>query len=99
MTSHDDKAEALLDFYTNLIGTSQPRGRSINLDALGIQQRDLTGLETSFSVEEVWNTIQLFPSDKVPGPNGFTGRFYKSCWTIIKDDIMLAFDAVWRRYS
>lgn len=37
MTSHDDKAEALLDFYTNLIGTSQPRGRSINLDALGIR--------------------------------------------------------------
>jgi hypothetical protein len=62
-----------------------------------IQQHDLTGLETQFSVEEVWNTIKLFPPDKAPGPDGFTGRFYKSCRTIIKDDIMMAFDAVWRR--
>jgi hypothetical protein len=66
VTSHDYKAEALLDFYTNLIGTSQPRGKSINLDALGIQQHDLSKLETQFSVEEVWNTIKLFPSDKAP---------------------------------
>jgi hypothetical protein len=37
------------------------------------------------------------PSDKVPGPDGFTGRFYKVCWLIIKKDIMAAVAAVWRK--
>jgi hypothetical protein len=64
---------------------------------LWVFNSDLTGLETPFSVEEVWNAIKLFPSNKAPGPDGFTGQFYKSCWTIIKDDVMLAFDAIRRR--
>jgi hypothetical protein len=27
-------------------------------------------------------------SDKAPGPNGFTGAFYKACWGIVKPEIM-----------
>ena len=26
--------------------------------------------------------------------NGFTGKFYKACWNIIKEDIMLALSAI-----
>jgi hypothetical protein len=36
-------------------------------------------------------------TDKSPGPDGFTGRFYKACWDIIKGDIMAVVSAVWRR--
>jgi len=25
-----------------------------------------------------------------PGPDGFTGAFFKACWKIIKDDVMAA---------
>jgi hypothetical protein len=28
------------------------------------------------------------PSDKAPGPDGFTGRFYKVAWQVIKVDFM-----------
>ncbi|WVZ84947.1 hypothetical protein U9M48_031914 [Paspalum notatum var. saurae] len=31
-----------------------------------------------------------------PGPDGFTGRFYKACWTIIKGDVMDAILAIQR---
>lgn len=43
-----------------------------------------------FSEKEVSDTIAGLPSDKAPGPDGFPGRFYKTCWNIIKDDLLEA---------
>jgi hypothetical protein len=54
-------------------------------------------LDMPFSEEEVWTTVKKIPSDKAPGPDGFTGRFYKACWPIIKGDIMAAISAIWSR--
>jgi len=96
-TSHEDKAAAIDDFYENLLGSCPDREYSINLNELQIVAHDLADLELPFSEEEVWNTIKILPSDKAPGPDGFTGRFYKACWPIIKEDIMLAVSAVWNR--
>ena len=82
-TSHDGKAEVFWDFYMNLIGSEVQRNQTINLDALGLQQHDLQALELLITEEEILNTIKQLPSDKAPGPDGFTGQFYKSCWPII----------------
>jgi hypothetical protein len=41
-----------------------------------------------FTEDEVHNAINQMPSDKAPGPDGFTGVFFKRCWSIIKGDIM-----------
>ena len=35
------------------------------------------------------------PTDKAPGPDGFTGLFYRTAWPIIKGDIIRAFQAIW----
>jgi len=51
---------------------------------------DLSILEEPFTEEEIWATIQSLPADRVPGPDGFTGRFYKTCWPIIKSDFITA---------
>jgi hypothetical protein len=32
----------------------------------------------------------------VLGPDGFTGRFYRTCWSIIKEDSLRALDAIYR---
>jgi len=80
-----------------LLGNCPDREYTINLNELQIIAHDLADLELPFSEEEVWNTIKILPSDKAPGPDGFTGRFYKACWPIIKEDIMLAVSAVWNR--
>jgi hypothetical protein len=45
----------------------------------------------------VWKTILSLPADKALGPDGFTRKFYKVCWPIIKHDIMAAVSAVWSR--
>ena len=36
--------------------------------------------EVTINLDEVWRTISSLPSDKAPGPDGFTGKFYKVCW-------------------
>jgi hypothetical protein len=40
-------------------------------------------------------TIKCLPSAKAPGPDGFTGRFHKSCWPIIKNEVMEEMPCVW----
>ena len=44
--------------------------------------------DVPFMEEELKNVINQMPSDKVPGPDGFTVAFIKSCWDIIKDVII-----------
>ena len=88
------KLMLFFDFYSNLIGKDIDRDTTINLDNLNLPRYDLEALDFPFS-EEVWNTIKDLPADKAPGLDGFTGRFYKSCWAIIKDDIMAALHTVW----
>jgi hypothetical protein len=96
-TKHEDKARLIDEFYEDLLGKNIDRERTINLDELGILSHDLADLELPFTEEEVWKTIKQLPPDKAPGPYGFTGRFYKACWPVIKSDIMAAVLAVWSR--
>jgi hypothetical protein len=48
-----------------------------------------------FSEQEVHRAIKEMPTDKAPGPYGFTGIFFKVCWEIIKEDILLVFDSIY----
>jgi len=86
----------VFQYYENLLGTMEERQHTIDFAEIGIQQHDLSSLEAPFIEQEVWATIREMPLDKAPGPDGFTGRFYKSCWNIIKEDVMLALLAIQR---
>jgi hypothetical protein len=89
-TSHKDKFRLVENFYGRLLGTNMVREHSIDLQALGISTHNLAALESPFSEKEVWDIIKQLPSDKALGPDGFTGAFYKACWSIIKQDILNA---------
>jgi hypothetical protein len=30
--------------------------------------------------------VKDFPADKAPGPDGFSGKFLKKCWPVIRED-------------
>jgi len=94
LTRLGDKEQAAFDFYNSLLGTAEQRDISIYLEQLELPPQDIQELDAFFTKEEVWETIKGMPSDKAPRPDGFTGRFYKSCWPIIKSDIMAALIAV-----
>ena len=90
-------ADALFDYFNSIIGTNFERSRNINLAAIGVPAMELSALEALFTEEEVRSVIVELPSDKAPGPDGFTGLFYKKTWEIIKDDILIALNAFWSR--
>jgi hypothetical protein len=84
LTRQGDKEQAAFDFYNSLLGTAEQRDISIDLLQLELPPQDLRELDAFFTKEEVWETIKGMPSDKAPGPDSFTGCFYKSCWPVIK---------------
>ena len=93
IVNQERKHEVVSQFYEYLLGTAEVRDHTVDLEALGLQRHDLSVLEEPFS-EEVWTTVKNMPLDQAPGPDGFTVRFYKTCWNIIKDDIMLALSVI-----
>jgi hypothetical protein len=83
-------------YYEDVLGSNLYMKQTINLNELGVPSFELSGLDTPFT-EEVWATIKALPSDKAPGPDGLTGRFYKVCLSLIKQDIMTAISTIWSR--
>jgi hypothetical protein len=59
-----------------------------NWDELNFPLTDLNVFGDLFTEAEVKSAIDQMPSDKAPGPNGYTGAFFKKCWDIIKGDLM-----------
>ena len=88
--AHEEKEKVIGDYFKNHIASAVPRTTTINWQSLGYTQHDLSDIEVPFSHDEVKNTINSMTSDKAPGPDGFTGAFFKACWEIIKEDVMAA---------
>jgi hypothetical protein len=94
-TNHDDMQKILEEYFCNLLGADLQRPFTIDLSNYHRAAMDLSVLEQPFSEKEVRDTIVCLPSDKAPGPDGFTGKFYKTCWDIIKVDIMAALNSLY----
>jgi hypothetical protein len=94
VTNHDQMQELLDSFFSDLLGTEIQRPFTLNLPNCHRDPVDLSDLESPFSKREVQNMIASLPNDIAPGPDGFTGRFYKSSWHIIKTDIMVALESL-----
>ena len=93
--SDQSMASTLFEFYSGVLGTNFQRSKTLDLEVLGLPSLDLSALEVTFSEQEVWAVIRELPNDKAPGPDGFTGRFYKAAWATIKSDVLNAFNAFW----
>jgi hypothetical protein len=96
VTGQEDKQQAAHDYFDMFLGSAEQRDFTLDLQSLGLQHHDLSELDEPFSNEEVWVTIRELLMDKPPGPDGFTGRFYKTCWNIIRNDVIAALLAVQR---
>jgi hypothetical protein len=48
---------------------------------------------------ELEQAVKCLPSEKAPGPDGFTNDFYKHCWEIIKPNILHTFHAFYIHHN
>lgn len=83
----------LHSYFSDILGTEFSRPHTLDLQALRIEQLDLSALDLPFTEEEIWWVIKELKPDKAPGPDGFTAAFYQTAWHIIKGDILAAFNA------
>lgn len=91
--THSQKQQIVQEHFGNVMSTPPTRTRTLNWDKLHFPAVDLTGIDNPFSDKEIQNAIAALPKDKAPGPDGFTGLFFKSCWHIIKGDVVAAVNA------
>jgi hypothetical protein len=53
-----------------------------------LSSRDLQVLDSELTEAEIQAAVMQLPTEKAPGPDGYTGAFYKSCWNIIRADLV-----------
>jgi hypothetical protein len=90
VTAQEEKQQIFFEHFEEVLGRARTRSVSLDLTAFHRAGLELTALDAPFSEEEIWATIKSLPADRAPRPDGFTGRFYMSCWPIIKSDFMAA---------
>ena len=88
ITEHDAKEKLILDHFSEVMKKGNTCNKDLNWEELNLEVHNLHGLDSPITVEEVREAINDMPSDKVPGPDGFTGAFFKKCWDVIKFDMM-----------
>lgn len=92
MHTHKEKEQCIFDHFSTHFTDQPSRDFTLNWQGLGIQRHDLQSLELPFTEQEVWAVIQDMAAEKAPGPDGFIGKFFKSCWNIVKGDVMAALE-------
>src|SRR3954464_8521260 len=76
----EDKEEVIIQHFKGALGSKAQRLLSLDWDALQYVQRDLSDLEAPFDENEIKEAVFSLPFVKAPGPDGFIGAFFKSCW-------------------
>jgi hypothetical protein len=75
--SEEEAKAGTMYSYNNLLGTAFSRSHRIDLAQLDLPRLDLTDQVTPFTAEEVAMIVRETPADRAPGPDGFSGAFYK----------------------
>lgn len=89
MKNAEDIQAHVEDYFQTLFREdrlSRPKVDGLSMPMLEAGQAEW--LERPFE-EEVKKVVWMMDGDKAPGLDGFTLAFYKLCWEVIKEDLML----------
>ncbi|CAM0954217.1 unnamed protein product [Alopecurus aequalis] len=89
---HGEKAGLLFEHFKGVLGSPDSTDFGLNWETLQLPRLDLEHLEEAFTIEELKKAIFDSPVEKAPGPDGFTGGFFRKCWEVVKADLLKAFN-------
>lgn len=75
---HEEKAAIIKDHFEAFLARPPPCLVDFDWDALQLPPVDLAMINGPITEEEVLAALKQLPGDKTPGPDGFTGAFYKA---------------------
>ena len=89
----DQLKVAVESYFQNLYNEDGDGCEEVTFDFLShvpflVSREDNSTLIKTFSEEEICNVIWSMEPDKAPGPDGFSIHFYRTCWEIIKVDLL-----------
>ncbi|KAE8814645.1 Serine/threonine-protein kinase SMG1 [Hordeum vulgare] len=91
LCDHEEMAQAAFAHFDGLLGTAVDREHTLDLEQL-VTAGDLGSLDAPFTPEEIWAAVRRMPAHKAPGPDGFSAKFLRACWGIIRQDILDVFE-------
>ena len=65
-------ADAIFSHFNSILGSSGDQSVHLELSQLALRGIGDAQLDQCFSEDEIWQAIKDMPSDKAPGPDGFT---------------------------
>ncbi|KAL9663483.1 hypothetical protein QQ045_018870 [Rhodiola kirilowii] len=91
-SDRDVIGERAVAFFQDLFqGYSSPPGvEQFDMFEKVLTDDDNAKLVAVPDADEVLNEIKGMGLSSAPGPDGFTGQFFLSCWDIVRDDVMKA---------
>lgn len=89
-TTQTDMQQLACEYFETIMGQAEGDSKQFNLQSIQMAKGNLASFDESFTEEEVWAAIKNLPTEKSPGPDGYTSLFYQKCWAVIKDDLMAA---------
>jgi hypothetical protein len=86
IADHTEKSALFYQEFKSRMGCSVPTSLQFQVDNIVPFCGNLDHLCLPFTHKEIDNIILEFPSDKAPGPDGFSNLFFKQAWHIIRED-------------
>ncbi|KAK2434278.1 hypothetical protein QL285_019443 [Trifolium repens] len=94
LTDQKDIAQEVIHFYGQLMGHESDSLQHVDIEALRngsqltLSQRE--ELVRPIAVKEIEEALYGIGDLKSPGVDGYSSKFFKSCWRIVKDDVVKA---------
>lgn len=102
VTKQEDIKVEAVQFFSDFLNRSPEDYSGTSTDELKELLRfrctedDCSALEADVTAEEIRDVIFAMSSNKSPGPDGFPSEFFKTTWSVLGPDFVVAVQSVFR---
>ncbi|XP_026378636.1 uncharacterized protein LOC113273082 [Papaver somniferum] len=97
LTNSEQLRNHVLQFYEDNFNGQDPviEGDLFDFEHASISVEESNAMDMIPSPEEIKQAVFDLSANSAPGPDGFSGCFYRHCWDIIHDDLTKAIIHCW----